>query len=303
MIEDFLVCGQYIPIPGLMNSIVSNVHLHYLREFDVALIQRLADIVIPLNNWVARCEIIDNYPMLPESSLKILFVAGVTTKISSLLLSYTQSGYNVDIECLINALPHSFPNPAHCVLKLCRSHLYTDQSQSSIIVQLLQAYEKIEYKITSRDRQHASQVLAEWEQRNLYPKNMCDWFANLFQVYSSSQSIQPNYGKLSSNTKLHPVTFQWRGGGVSIKLAGSFNEWTEYIPLICDSPGSSFPKVILELPEGIHQYKFIVDGEWQYDPDAPLLVESLSGYKNNYVNVKSDNNSETLTKKEREIWL
>src|SRR3990167_2210026 len=83
----------------------------------------------------------------------------------------------------------------------------------------------------------------------------------------------------------HPVVFRWSHGGKQIKLAGSFNDWTEYIPLELDSDG--YHQVQLDLPEGIHQYKLIVDGEWKCDNQAPILVEPLSGYKNNYVSVSS----------------
>lgn len=42
---------------------------------------------------------------------------------------------------------------------------------------------------------------------------------------------------------------------------------------------------IIDLPEGEHQYKFFVDGEWKNDP-ASNLVEDESGIKNNQITVK-----------------
>lgn len=289
MIEEFLVLNQFIAIPGLINAIVSNVHLHYLRDFDVSLIQRLADVIMPLNNWVIQCNIAHHYPALPEAFLKILFVAGNTADISALLWSYNQNNLPIELEWLVNALPHAHPNPAHCILKLCRSHHYNhSQEQTRYIQHLLLAYEKIDHKITNRDRQHASQLLGEWEQQEWYPKEIRSRFSQLFHVFTANQSIniQANGRTPTSEKKLYPVTFQWARGGECIKLAGSFNEWTEYIPLIRDPLSTSGnPRVILELPEGVHQFKFIVDGEWQCDLDAPLLVEPLSGYKNNYINV------------------
>lgn len=42
---------------------------------------------------------------------------------------------------------------------------------------------------------------------------------------------------------------------------------------------------IIDLPEGEHQYKFCVDGEWKNDP-ASKLVEDESGIKNNLITVK-----------------
>lgn len=42
---------------------------------------------------------------------------------------------------------------------------------------------------------------------------------------------------------------------------------------------------IVDLPEGEHQYKFLVDGEWKNDP-GNKLVESDAGDKNNLISVK-----------------
>lgn len=42
---------------------------------------------------------------------------------------------------------------------------------------------------------------------------------------------------------------------------------------------------IIDLPEGEHQYKFCVDGEWKNDPGSKL-VEDNNGIKNNLIAVK-----------------
>lgn len=42
---------------------------------------------------------------------------------------------------------------------------------------------------------------------------------------------------------------------------------------------------IIDLPEGEHQYKFYVDGEWKNDP-GNKIVENDLGYKNNLISVK-----------------
>ncbi len=34
--------------------------------------------------------------------------------------------------------------------------------------------------------------------------------------------------------------------------------------------------VIVDLPEGEHQYKFVVDGKWEHDPNQVRLSFSLS---------------------------
>ena len=42
---------------------------------------------------------------------------------------------------------------------------------------------------------------------------------------------------------------------------------------------------IVELAEGNHEYKFLVDGEWVNDPNSPV-VENEPGHKNNLIRVQ-----------------
>ncbi|KAL7986743.1 hypothetical protein Chor_013026 [Crotalus horridus] len=42
---------------------------------------------------------------------------------------------------------------------------------------------------------------------------------------------------------------------------------------------------ILDLPEGEHQYKFFVDGQWTHDPSEPVVTSQL-GTVNNIIQVK-----------------
>jgi 5'-AMP-activated protein kinase regulatory beta subunit len=39
------------------------------------------------------------------------------------------------------------------------------------------------------------------------------------------------------------------------------------------------------LPEGDHQYKFVVDGKWEHDPTQTIIDDNFNG-KNNIVTVK-----------------
>lgn len=42
---------------------------------------------------------------------------------------------------------------------------------------------------------------------------------------------------------------------------------------------------IIDLPEGEHEYKFYVDGEWKHDPRIKN-VENPEGQKNNLISVR-----------------
>ncbi|XP_045171053.1 5'-AMP-activated protein kinase subunit beta-1-like isoform X8 [Mercenaria mercenaria] len=82
--------------------------------------------------------------------------------------------------------------------------------------------------------------------------------------------------------RLLPTVFKWEGGGKEVYVSGSFNNWKAKIPL-AKSNGDFF--TIVELPEGEHQYKFYVDGNWLHNVNEPTNANSL-GSLNNVVTVK-----------------
>ncbi|KAG7306217.1 hypothetical protein JYU34_008820 [Plutella xylostella] len=80
--------------------------------------------------------------------------------------------------------------------------------------------------------------------------------------------------------KVLPTVFKWEGGGKQVFISGTFTEW-KTIPMV-KSHGDFV--TIIDLPEGEHQYKYFVDGEWRHDPTK--LVDNGMGSKNNMVSVK-----------------
>ncbi|XP_058792152.1 5'-AMP-activated protein kinase subunit beta-2 isoform X2 [Phymastichus coffea] len=90
-------------------------------------------------------------------------------------------------------------------------------------------------------------------------------------------------GATSKNTdrKVLPTVFKWEGGGKQVYISGTFNDW-KTLPMV-KSHGDFV--TIVDLPEGEHQYKFFVDGEWRHDPGLKI-VDNGMGSKNNCVSVK-----------------
>eukprot|EP00898_Chlorokybus_atmophyticus_P007834 jgi/Chlat1/8051/Chrsp73S07535 len=80
-----------------------------------------------------------------------------------------------------------------------------------------------------------------------------------------------------------PTRFEWRYGGRNVHLCGSFTRWQETIPLTLTDEGVHV--VIINLPPGYHQYKYIVDEEWRHDEGLPSMPDPL-GNVNNWVLVK-----------------
>ncbi|KPP60323.1 5'-AMP-activated protein kinase subunit beta-1-like [Scleropages formosus] len=85
-----------------------------------------------------------------------------------------------------------------------------------------------------------------------------------------------------ASVQARPTVFRWTGAGKEVYLSGSFNNWTSKIPLI---PSQNNFVAIVDLPEGEHQYKFYVDGQWTHDPTEPVVTNQL-GTVNNVIQVK-----------------
>lgn len=63
-----------------------------------------------------------------------------------------------------------------------------------------------------------------------------------------------------------------------VRLVGSFTNW-EQNPIRMRKGVSGEWKAWVELSSGRHEYKFIVDGQWQNDPCCPSCVpNTLGGY-------------------------
>jgi 1,4-alpha-glucan branching enzyme len=65
----------------------------------------------------------------------------------------------------------------------------------------------------------------------------------------------------------------------SVFLAGDFNEWNTSSHLLSQDKKGTW-KISLSLNPGQYQYRFIVDGEWQNDPDCDSFVENPFGESN-----------------------
>eukprot|EP00123_Amoebidium_parasiticum_P016633 comp23526_c0_seq2/m.39546 comp23526_c0_seq2/g.39546 ORF comp23526_c0_seq2/g.39546 comp23526_c0_seq2/m.39546 type:complete len:664 (-) comp23526_c0_seq2:87-2078(-) len=85
---------------------------------------------------------------------------------------------------------------------------------------------------------------------------------------------------------LVPTSFHWDEGGEDLKLIGSWTQWTVEHPMErhVTEDGETIFTTVIELPVGIHSYKFVVDGEWMYAQDQQVLHEQ-NGITNNCVSV------------------
>jgi hypothetical protein len=94
-------------------------------------------------------------------------------------------------------------------------------------------------------------------------------------------------GRLDSAPELGdaivPVMFKWTHGGQRVFLTGTFNNWAkEGIPMV--RSGQEFYQII-DVQKGVHEYKFLVDGEWKFSLDQPVS-QDISGNVNNVVDIQ-----------------
>ncbi|EGD72550.1 Prkab1b protein [Salpingoeca rosetta] len=75
-----------------------------------------------------------------------------------------------------------------------------------------------------------------------------------------------------------PTRFVWREAASQVMVAGTFNRWEDHVPLQKQRDGSF--STIMHLKPGEYQYKYLVDGEWRHDPDAPTCSNSLGSINN-----------------------
>jgi 1,4-alpha-glucan branching enzyme len=62
----------------------------------------------------------------------------------------------------------------------------------------------------------------------------------------------------------------------SVQLVGDFTHWKER-PISMKRGSDGIWRASVELTPGAHHYRFIVDGEWQDDPECTLRVPNPYG--------------------------
>lgn len=83
-----------------------------------------------------------------------------------------------------------------------------------------------------------------------------------------------------SGVKVYPHVFSYRppdGGPHAVALAGDFNGWShDATPMARQNNGTY--TISLQMTEGVHQYKFLVDGKWTNDPQSDPSLEQFDGF-------------------------
>lgn len=81
-----------------------------------------------------------------------------------------------------------------------------------------------------------------------------------------------------------PTAFKWSHGGERVFVTGGFNDWQGKIMMHRNEDNPKEFVLVIDIPPGTHQYKFIVDDEWRLNRDSPIV--KCDDIENNYVEVK-----------------
>ncbi|ORX48524.1 hypothetical protein DM01DRAFT_1116726 [Hesseltinella vesiculosa] len=77
-----------------------------------------------------------------------------------------------------------------------------------------------------------------------------------------------------------PSSITWEHGGEKVYLTGTFDNWQRTIEMTKLENGTFFHELSsVVLPV---EYKFVVDGNWQYDVNQPIKSDN-EGNVNNWV--------------------
>ncbi len=75
----------------------------------------------------------------------------------------------------------------------------------------------------------------------------------------------------------HLQTFSFAApAAMSVQLVGDFTRWHEK-PITLHKAVDGIWRATVELPAGVHHYRFLVDGQWCDDPECTLRVPNPFG--------------------------
>jgi len=124
---------------------------------------------------------------------------------------------------------------------------------------------------------------------------------NKYQSQAQSETRENTKVTVINDQKIS-YKFEWKDGGNEVKIAGSFlDNWSRQEEMK-KNLSSGIYEIIMELPKGIHQFKFIVDNQWVCSQYYTIIHDNLNNSNNiidltNYINENNDSNIKKKKKK------
>jgi hypothetical protein len=96
---------------------------------------------------------------------------------------------------------------------------------------------------------------------------------------SDSKETNINTSNTSPQEMKAPTIFEWKDGGSVAYVTGSFSNWTQWFVMTKNLTSGNF-ELSIDLPRGIHQYKFIVDNKWMFSRHHPTCHDEKGNINN-----------------------
>jgi len=98
-----------------------------------------------------------------------------------------------------------------------------------------------------------------------------------------------------------PTNFVWSHGGTEVRMVTSADAWANETIMYrtTNNSGRVEFSAVVEMPPGLHWYKFVVDEVWACARDQPFKRELEGGYVN-YIRVRSFSMQSLISEKLRE---
>ena len=125
---------------------------------------------------------------------------------------------------------------------------------------------------------------------------------NINRYQSQGQSETRDNTKLTMiNEQKIPYKFEWKEGGNEVKIAGSFLENWEKKLEMKKNLSSGIYEIIIEIPRGIHEFKFIVDKRWTCSQYYKIINDKNNNMNNviDLTNYVIENNNLGIKKKKK----
>ena len=111
---------------------------------------------------------------------------------------------------------------------------------------------------------------------------------NINKINQSQMQSETRENTKEANLNEQKISckFEWKEGGNDVKIAGAFLEnWTKKVDMSKNVSTGDY-EIILNIPKGIHQFKFIVDNQWVCSKYYKIINDS----NNNMNNIIDTNN-------------
>ncbi|TPX32995.1 hypothetical protein SmJEL517_g03967 [Synchytrium microbalum] len=87
-----------------------------------------------------------------------------------------------------------------------------------------------------------------------------------------------------SKKRTIPIMIGWTGGGRTVYITGTFNNWKQKIRMFKSNADFS---TVIDMPPGTHRLKFVVDDEWKCSEDLPVASDA-DGNLVNFLEVEDE---------------